>query len=679
MVPIETESDVHARASRLDALDGLRGLAVAAVVLYHSQFGFAAGGYLGVSLFFTLSGFLITSLLLTQVREQGRVRLGTFWSRRARRLLPAATIALAGVLLYGATIASGDQLRDLRVDVLAALGYVANWRFYFSGQSYAGLFSAPSPVLHFWSLAIEEQFYLIFPLLVAFVVWITRARRHLLGLILSAGIVASVLAGRVLYGTSGSSRVYYGTDTRSAELLIGALLAVIVAGRVTPLRASSTRTRGFATLAGAAALGVMVWWWTTVEQQTPWLYRGGFALHAGCAAIVIAAARVDGPFARALAWRPLARLGLISYGVYLFHWPVFLWLTADRTGLAPVPLLALRLLVTLTISLASFVFVEQPILRGNRLRGAYPRVVIPATAVALVTALVLVTSEPPASTIVLAPLSSQPSALRIVRVKSTRNRARPPATPAVSAPSAVNAAPALTLHRPFSENRPLRIMVVGDSVGLSFGRGLELWAAETGAAVVENDAIRSCSLGRHLRVRLPFGQEVPVPHGCEEWDKKWPETIESFDPDVVVTLYTMWEIEWRQLPDGHWGKPGDPAFDQWQLTEYQTATDVLSARGAQVLWMNTACQKEAIEPHDLFWIHNTQTLPKLAASRPAAHIVDMDHLLCPHGPPNPDFGGIHDVRPDGSHFCDAGGLEVARWLMPIVLGERPAPPRIFPR
>ncbi len=682
MVTIETESTLNARdagASRLGSLDGLRGLAVAAVVLYHSQLGFAAGGYLGVSLFFTLSGFLITSLLLTQVRERGRVHLGTFWLRRARRLLPAATLALAGVLVFGATIANGEQLRDLRADVFAALGYVANWRFYLSGQSYGRLFSAPSPVLHFWSLAIEEQFYVVFPLLVAFVVWITKARRHLLGLVFSAGVVASVLASRMLFGTSGSSRVYYGTDTRSAELLIGALLAVVVAGRVSTTRAPSTRARAFATMTGAAALGVLVWWWTTVEQQAPWLYRGGFALHACCAAIVIAAARVDGPFARALAWRPLAGLGLISYGVYLFHWPVFLWLTVDRTGLAPMPLLALRLLVTLTISIASYVFVEQPILRGTRLRGAYAKVAIPATAVALATALVFVTAEPPAPTIVLAPLSAQPSALQIVRVKSTRNHARPFASPTASTAPAVRAAPDTTLHRAFSESRPLRILVVGDSVGLSFGRGLELWAAETGAALVRNDAIRSCSLGRHLRVRLPFGQEVTVPHACEEWDKKWPETIASFDPDVVVTLYTMWEIEWRQLPDGHWGRPGDPAFDRWQLSEYQTATDILSARGAPVLWLNIACQGKPIEPHDLFWIHNVRTLPRLAATREAAHIVDMDHLLCPNGPPNPDFGDVQNVRPDGSHFCDAGGLEVARWLMPIVLGERPAPPRVFPR
>src|SRR6185295_6565784 len=138
--------------------------------------------------------------------------------------------------------------------------------------------------------------------------------------------------------------------TRAAELLIGALLAVMVSGRVTANRTASTRTRVLATVGGAGALGTIVWWWSTVEQSAAWLNRGGLALHACLAAIVIAAARVDGPLARVLAWRPLAALGLISYGVYLFHWPVFLWLTHERTGLAAVPLLALRVLVTLTIA-----------------------------------------------------------------------------------------------------------------------------------------------------------------------------------------------------------------------------------------------------------------------------------------------------------------------------------------
>ena len=265
--------------SRVGALDGLRGLAVAAVLLYHSQFDWARGGFLGVSAFFTLSGFLITSLLLAQQEQQ--VPLRRFWGRRARRLLPAAMLTLLGVLLFAATIATDDQLRLLRGDVIATLAYVANWRFYLSGQSYAHLFSAPSPVLHFWSLAIEEQFYLVFPLVVAFVAWATRRtsalrRRQILGAVLTAGIAASVIAGRMLYPRSGS-RASTTAPIRAAELLVGALLAVILAGRITTNKPASARVRALAAVGGFGALGIMVWWWATVAQSTVWLYHGGFA------------------------------------------------------------------------------------------------------------------------------------------------------------------------------------------------------------------------------------------------------------------------------------------------------------------------------------------------------------------------------------------------------------------
>src|SRR5262245_9070181 len=292
---------------RVPALDGLRALAVAAVLLFHSQFSWARGGFLGVSAFFTLSGFLITSLLLHDRLGSTRGRLRTFWVRRARRLLPAALVTLFGVTAFAATVATPDQLRVLRGDMFAALGYVANWRFYVSGQSYADLFRAPSPVLHFWSLAIEEQFYVIFPLVVAGTLWLVRRwpelrRRQVLGGLLVAGIAASVIASRVLYAHDGSTRAYYGTDTRAAELLVGALLAVILSGRITPARELSRRARVVANVAGVVALALMVFWWSTVAQSASWLYEGGFALHALCAAAVIVAARIEGPFARGLAW-----------------------------------------------------------------------------------------------------------------------------------------------------------------------------------------------------------------------------------------------------------------------------------------------------------------------------------------------------------------------------------------
>ena len=180
--------------SRLDhnpALDGLRGLAVVAVLCYHAGFSWAKGGWLGVSVFFTLSGYLITSLLLREWANHGRIALGAFWSRRARRLLPAALATLAGVSALAPVLSSANQLHHLRLDVVASVAYVANWRFLFAHQSYADLFSAPSPVQHFWSLAVEEQFYVTYPL--ALYAALRAGGRRLLAAVLATGAVASLL------------------------------------------------------------------------------------------------------------------------------------------------------------------------------------------------------------------------------------------------------------------------------------------------------------------------------------------------------------------------------------------------------------------------------------------------------------------------------------------------------
>jgi hypothetical protein len=235
------------------------------------------------------------------------------------------------------------------------------------------------------------------------------------------------------------------------------------------------------------------------------------------------------------------------------------------------------------------------------------------------------------------------------------------------------------LYRRFTEHRPLRVLVVGDSVGETLGRGLELWANETGSATVENDATPLCSLGRVLPIVSPLGEVQNPPSKCADWADTWRTTIDTFDPDVVVVQFSIWEVEARKFPDGREVRPGNPMLDRWQLSEYQAAADVLSARGAPVLWLDIACEGARIEPHEPFWVVDYQTIPDLAATRRAVHPVDMNQLMCPNGTANPTFHGVDNVRPDNAHYSDAGALAVAHWLMPIVLGEKPAPNDIFPK
>ena len=211
------------------ALDGLRGVAVVAVLLYHGGVSAAGGGFLGVDVFFALSGFLITSLLLAERASTGRIDLKAFWGRRARRLLPALLVVLVFVAVYAAVFARPGELDRIRQDGLSTLLYLANWRMIFGGQSYFESFEAPSPLRHTWSLGIEEQWYLVWPLVVALVLaWWRGAGRRALGVMCAVLAAASAVAMAVLAsGADDPSRAYYGTDARAQGLLLGALLAVV--------------------------------------------------------------------------------------------------------------------------------------------------------------------------------------------------------------------------------------------------------------------------------------------------------------------------------------------------------------------------------------------------------------------------------------------------------------------
>jgi peptidoglycan/LPS O-acetylase OafA/YrhL/CubicO group peptidase (beta-lactamase class C family) len=346
----------------LPSLDGLRALAVAAVLLYHAELGIV-GGFLGVEVFFVLSGFLITALLFAEWQQRGHVQLAAFWMRRARRLLPALILMLAGTLAL-AWLLLPDELSGLCTDALAALGYVMNWRLVFSQQSYFDPMIRPSLLQNLWSLAVEEQFYLLWPLL--FIAGMRYLGRFGL-LIATLSLVAASVALMVWLYQPGAdpSRMYYGTDTRAAGLLIGAALALAWPPQRTPV---ARRSAGLLLdSAGALAIVGLLVAFLHIYEYHPWLYSGGFLVTAVGTAIVIAAA--IHPRARLvpalLGWQPLRWIGLRSYGIYLWHWPIFMVTRPYQD--VPIdgwPLLLLRLMIVLGLAALSYCFVELPIRQG---------------------------------------------------------------------------------------------------------------------------------------------------------------------------------------------------------------------------------------------------------------------------------------------------------------------------
>ena len=649
------------RLARVPALDGLRGLAVAAVLLFHGGFGWAGGGFLGVSIFFTLSGFLITSLLLTERDRSGSIGLGHFWSRRARRILPAALLALTGIAIFGLTLADAHQAALLPGDGLSALTEVANWRFVFGDQSYAALFSAPSPVQHFWSLAIEEQFYLVFPLIVVATLTKTKGDRKGLAIVVALlGLASAVLAGALFHPGEDPARVYYGTDTRAVELLMGALLAIWLTGRH---RLERPRTQLAVAILGAAALLALVAGWVVVEQNDGFLYRGGLTLHALLVVTVIAATLVPGPVRSALAIAPLRALGLISYGAYLYHWPIFLWLNPARTGLDGAALFGLRLAMTIAVATVSWYYLEQPILHGRRITGWRPALVAPAAAASVAALFVTLPGTVSAPSIVFSAVHQPAAALAAAPGPPPPAASAAPPVPAAVAPAAV-APVTLPVTGPVpvaAPPRPVRrILMLGDSVAQTLGRGLERWGPSHGVTVV-NSARFYCGIVRGGRMGALLGRTNA---GCGDWSRTWPSLLDRVRPDVIVMLSTIWDVGARQRDE--WGPnyldEGDAPFDQFTIDEWGRAADLLASRGARVVWLTSPCTaQDGLTTKARY--ANANYLPALVRAH-AVVGVDLSAHVCPGGAFTDRLGTVDGGRPDGVHFSDPGADWVAAWLGP---------------
>ncbi len=639
--------------TRVASLDGMRAFAVTAVILYHANPSWAVGGYFGVDVFFVLSGFLITTLLLGEWRGSGGVGLRAFWGRRARRLLPALFVMLAVVGAVSVLLPKVLGSPGLLGDTLATVGYVANWHFISVHTSYFATVANPSPLQHTWTLAIEEQFYLIWPLVLLALVGGFRALRRrsggsgrgrlaLVACAAAAGAVASAVAMAVLtpVGATSVNRAYYGSDTRAQGLLVGAALAALCLWWGPVRTAVGRQLLGAAGLLGAVGIVVM---WRTVPESSALTFHGGFGLLAVATAGVIACVTLLGrhPVAGLLSLPPLAYLGKISYGMYLWYWPVLLVMTSSRTHLHGVVLLAARLAAIVAVAALSFHLVETPIHRG-RLVGWRSLVAVPLAALAVSVLPLMMPSASAVSPVV--------------------PRAPRPALPFTAGAAAI---------------RPVRILLVGDSMAGSLGVGLSAAAPQYGAEVV-NDGAPGCSLAEADQVRVLWFTNPPGAP-CQAGNPGgvigvYKSLVRQFDPDVVVYLARSDTLD-TQL-DGTWQHLGEPTFDFWTQARYDQAIGALDSGGAHVVLLTSPYYDSGEEPDGSSWPENdpsrviteNQLLAASARQNPArASVFNLGALLSPGNQFDTTVDGVTARCSDGVHLTVPGGELVAAKLLPTLV------------
>ena len=669
VVPVPERAEGPPRLRHQPALDGLRGLAVAVVVAFHLDH--LRGGFMGVDLFFVLSGYLITSLLLVEHGGRGAIALGRFWSRRARRLLPALFLLLAGVALLVATATPAGQRPTLRAEALATLGYVANWQAMADDIGYWDMFARPSPLDHMWSLAIEEQFYVAWPLLVVGLLAVGRRARlaspSVVAAASAAGAVASFLVLGGTYSSLDTSRAYYGTDARVGPTLLGAALAGVSAARLrreaampaapsAAGRPAATAGRGApepatgaspgggrgagwgGPVAGLVCLAVMGWALVAIDGTGPLYYRGGlvaFALAAVLVVHVVTSGR-GGSLTRGLSVRPLAALGLISYGVYLWHWPVIVYLTPERAGFDGWRLEAACVAAALVLAVASYHLVERPVRRGA-LRGRTVRVALVGSV----------------------------AAVGVAALVATNGVARVPGTEVALGTDGSG----LSVYPESIPEGAERILLVGDSGPTFLGPVLAERAQAVGA-VAASDSQPFCTvLAPEGVARWSDGQMLSREPCHDERRQAWSELVEDFAPDVVVYYLAAGggaaELRYR----GDWVTECDDLYDGYLREALRRDADVLGGGGATVVLATTPEAPFVAAAPDLArrgLACRRETLEAVAAGRPGTEIVDMAAFVLATQPDQDE-----SMYRDAVHLSDLGAALVSDWLLSTTRGMGP--------
>ena len=592
----------------LPGLDGLRALAVIGVLAFHDNR--LSGGFLGVDLFFAVSGFLITTLLIEELQRTNTIDLIGFWGRRLRRLLPVVMVLLVVVVVFFRLFADTGQWIIARNDAPWAQFYVANWHQIYSGAGYWDAFAAPSAFEHLWSLAIEEQFYVVWPLLVM-VAW-RFGRTRALGTLTGFGIIASFVAMLTIYDGGDPTRVYMGTDTRAFSLLCGAFVALPAMRHA--INQGIQKFRLIVSVLTVALIAAIGFTWFTVSGESHWLFRGGLLAHSIASAVlaVLVATSVS-KITAVLSWRPLAYIGRLSYALYLWHWPVFIFCTRDRLDVNGLALTIIRMAITLALSVASYFLVEKPI--RHRARWAHGssgrRAFLASTATAIVIWLVIAT---PTST------NAVDNEALVAAVATT-----------VAEPSrevTTTTSTTLVQKKPFVSS----LYYLGDSVAYDMwpAIGAELQAAK----VTANSGA--------------FGGVGIVPTEVNTTPLQSLATeLDRHNSDLLILQLSVWDAQ------------QDDARQQAALDDLAT---FVNERNLQLVFVSfPSIAAERSEPGQTSLENKAQALAN--QSDGSIMYLDQRSVLGDVFTLDIDGDGNPERKRDGIHVCPTGALRSAQWLI----------------
>ncbi len=626
---------------RVLALDGLRGLAVIGVLFFHD--GRLSGGFLGVDLFFALSGFLITGLLIDEVRRTGTVNVLRFWERRFRRLLPAVLALLVAVVPMMYLWGSPPQLSSAKHAVIPALLYVANWHEIFQGADYWALFTDPSPLTHLWSLAVEQQFYVVWP---ALFLLVSRVRRWLFTM--TAACVAIIITSGalmwVLYDPANPNRAYEGTDTRASSILLGALLALIglpaIIERLGRGDGSRFHPRRVALeLFQWTIVAAIAWSWFTVDGATSsGLAHGGFLLHSAGGALLAATLATSWPttLQRVLTIAPLRGAGAVSYGWYLWHWPIYILLTSEHTGWHGWALTGARWSASLAAAVASYYLIESPIRRRQWM--ATNRMALAGLAVAVVAII---------GTVVLAPtLTTKVASFDPRTIGLPTTTAAPIATSTTipgdtTVPGNTTVAPTSTLPRRSIHS----VMWEGDSVAFDSAPGVLAAFQAAGLTASYHGFVGTGITPRKgVDTHAIFIQPVLDEH-----------------PDVVMLQFSGWDSDFPEAE---------------QQAAFTTYTDAILGSGAALVFVTMPPGDPAKVTTD--YAYMLGLAQDLHRTRPNdVFVLDANQQLWGTFAYDITGDGVPDRKKDGVHVCPQGSALLGNWLVyqfaDLFAGVTPAP------